>query len=54
VLLPVTGPHTEIAISLLWLAVVLTLVSGAQYVLDGRHSGAGPAGAPGTAGAAGT
>ncbi len=54
-LLPLTGPHTEIAVTLLWLAVALTVVSGAQYVLDGRHSGAGPAaGTTGGPAAAGT
>lgn len=54
-LLPLTAPHTEIAVATLWLAVVLTVVSGTQYVFDGRRSGAGPpAGASGGPAAAGT
>lgn len=45
-LLPVFGTeHPEVATTLLWLAVVLTLVSGAQYLLDGRRPAAAPASA---------
>ena len=37
-LLPLTGDrHPGVAVALLYLAVVLTVVSGAQYVLDGRR-----------------
>ena len=37
-LLPLTGHrHAGLALSLLWLAVVLTLVTGPQYLLDGRR-----------------
>ena len=35
-LLPLTVEHTLVANVLLWVAVVLTLVTGAQYLLDGR------------------
>ncbi len=35
-LLPLTVDHRLIANSLLWVAVTLTLVTGAQYLLDGR------------------
>ncbi|HSS12192.1 MAG TPA: CDP-alcohol phosphatidyltransferase family protein, partial [Acidimicrobiales bacterium] len=39
-LLPWTGHrhNPDIAATLLWLAVVLTVVSGAQYLVDGRRS----------------
>jgi CDP-diacylglycerol---glycerol-3-phosphate 3-phosphatidyltransferase len=38
-LLPLTGDrHPGLALGLLWLAVVLTVVTGAQYLLDGRRS----------------
>jgi CDP-diacylglycerol---glycerol-3-phosphate 3-phosphatidyltransferase len=38
-LLPITGnDHTGLAMTLLWLAVVLTVVTGAQYMLDGRRT----------------
>ncbi len=33
---PIGDERPEIAVAMLWLAVVLTLVSGAQYVLAGR------------------
>jgi CDP-diacylglycerol---glycerol-3-phosphate 3-phosphatidyltransferase len=37
-LLPTIGDHTPgIAVALLYLAVVLTVVSGAQYLIDGRR-----------------
>jgi len=38
-LLPLTGHrhHPDLAETALWIAVGLTLVSGAQYLLDGRH-----------------
>jgi CDP-diacylglycerol---glycerol-3-phosphate 3-phosphatidyltransferase len=37
-LLPVIGDHTPgIAVALLYLAVILTVASGAQYILDGRR-----------------
>lgn len=39
VLLPVTGlHHLWLGRDLLWLAVVLAVVSGGQYLLDSRHS----------------
>jgi CDP-diacylglycerol---glycerol-3-phosphate 3-phosphatidyltransferase len=46
-LLPLTGTHhAMLPVTLLWLAVVLTLVTGAQYLLDGRRmrlaTGVGP------------
>ena len=39
-LLPLTGHRhdPDLAETVLWLAVGLTLVSGAQYLLDGRRS----------------
>ncbi|HEY4377916.1 MAG TPA: CDP-alcohol phosphatidyltransferase family protein, partial [Acidimicrobiales bacterium] len=37
-LLPPTGDHPLVAGLLLWIAVVLTLASGAQYLLDGRSA----------------
>jgi CDP-diacylglycerol--glycerol-3-phosphate 3-phosphatidyltransferase len=38
-LLPVTGVgHAWFGQDLLWVAVVLALVSGTQYLLDGRHA----------------
>jgi CDP-diacylglycerol--glycerol-3-phosphate 3-phosphatidyltransferase len=37
-LLPLTGTHhPTVPLTLLWLAVALTLVTGAQYLLDGRR-----------------
>jgi CDP-diacylglycerol--glycerol-3-phosphate 3-phosphatidyltransferase len=45
-LLPAAGTrHPELALTLLWLAVVMTLVSGAQYLVDGRGPAAPAAGA---------
>ena len=38
-LLPSTAPDRWEANACLWLAVVLTLVTGAQYMLDGRRLG---------------
>ncbi len=38
-LLPLTVDHPAIAGTLLWIAVAFTLVSGAQYLLDGRSAG---------------
>ncbi len=35
-LLPLTGDYHLLATSVLWVAVALTWVSGAQYLLDGR------------------
>ena len=35
-LLPITGDYHLLATVVLWVAVVLTYVSGAQYLLDGR------------------
>jgi CDP-diacylglycerol--glycerol-3-phosphate 3-phosphatidyltransferase len=35
-LLPATANHRWVANTCLWIAVVLTLVTGAQYLLDGR------------------
>lgn len=37
-LCPPLDPHPWVADALLWLAVIFTLVSGLQYVLDGRDS----------------
>ncbi len=37
-LCPPLDPHPWVANGLLWLAVVFTLVSGLQYVLDGRDA----------------
>ena len=37
-LCPPLDPHPWVADGLLWLAVVFTLVSGMQYVLDGRDA----------------
>jgi CDP-diacylglycerol--glycerol-3-phosphate 3-phosphatidyltransferase len=38
-LLPVTAEdHTWVATSLLWVALVLTLASGVQYLVDGRRA----------------
>jgi CDP-diacylglycerol---glycerol-3-phosphate 3-phosphatidyltransferase len=38
-LLPLTGDrHRGLALAMLWLAVVLTVVTGAQYLLDGRRN----------------
>ncbi len=34
---PLAGDHAWTATSLLWVAVVLTLGTGFQYLLDGRH-----------------
>ena len=37
-LLPLTVDHPEVATTVLWIAVALTLVTGAQYLLDGRSA----------------
>ncbi|MCU1455308.1 MAG: CDP-alcohol phosphatidyltransferase [Acidimicrobiales bacterium] len=37
-LLPPTGDHPLLAVALLWTAVVLTLVTGAHYLIDGRSA----------------
>ena len=37
-LLPLTGDHHLLATATLWLAVVITWTSGAQYLLDGRSA----------------
>jgi CDP-diacylglycerol--glycerol-3-phosphate 3-phosphatidyltransferase len=37
-LLPATSDHLSFAHTLLWLAVALTLFTGAQYLLDGRKA----------------
>jgi CDP-diacylglycerol--glycerol-3-phosphate 3-phosphatidyltransferase len=37
-LLPMLAAHNGIAPAVLWVAVVLTLVTGAQYLLDGRKA----------------
>ena len=36
--LPSTAHHRSVANTFLWIAVVLTLVTGAQYLLDGRRT----------------
>jgi CDP-diacylglycerol--glycerol-3-phosphate 3-phosphatidyltransferase len=51
VLLPITGRHPALAVSALWVAVVLTVVTGTQYLLDARKS---PAATPVEAGGAGS
>jgi CDP-diacylglycerol--glycerol-3-phosphate 3-phosphatidyltransferase len=38
VIWPVTASHRTIATTVLWAAVALTLVTGAQYLLDGRKA----------------
>jgi CDP-diacylglycerol--glycerol-3-phosphate 3-phosphatidyltransferase len=44
-LLPVTGlHHAWLGQDILWVAVVLAVVSGAQYLLDGRHAPVPPLG----------
>ncbi|HVM09196.1 MAG TPA: CDP-diacylglycerol--glycerol-3-phosphate 3-phosphatidyltransferase [Acidimicrobiales bacterium] len=42
-LLPVTKEHAAVRNTVLWVAVVLTLVTGAQYLLDGRKAARDPA-----------
>ena len=37
-LLPPTGDKPALATTVLWVAVAFTLVSGAQYLLDGRSA----------------
>ena len=37
-LLPTTARHPQLAGALLWMAVGLTLATGAQYLLDGRRA----------------
>ena len=37
-LFPITGDYRTAAVVLLWVAVALTWVSGAQYLLDGRSA----------------
>jgi CDP-diacylglycerol--glycerol-3-phosphate 3-phosphatidyltransferase len=46
-LLPLTADEPRIASSWLWASVVLTLVTGAQYLLDGRKAAAEAAGVGG-------
>jgi CDP-diacylglycerol--glycerol-3-phosphate 3-phosphatidyltransferase len=52
---PVTGSHPLLAVAMLWLAVALTLVTGAQYFAEARKPAApaGPAAPPGPAAPAG-
>jgi CDP-diacylglycerol---glycerol-3-phosphate 3-phosphatidyltransferase len=50
-LLPITGHHPLIAVTLLWLATVLTVVTGAQYLAEARKPA--PAVASETAGGSG-
>ena len=40
-LLPITDEQEIVRNSVLWIAVALTLVTGAQYLLDGRKAAAG-------------
>lgn len=42
-LLPVTEDHEIVRNSVVWVAVVLTVVTGAQYLLDGRKAALGRA-----------
>ncbi|MBV8160004.1 MAG: CDP-diacylglycerol--glycerol-3-phosphate 3-phosphatidyltransferase, partial [Acidimicrobiia bacterium] len=37
-LLPLTSDERWVAVTVLWAAVVLTVVTGTQYLLDGRRS----------------
>ena len=37
-LLPLTSDEKWVATAVLWIAVALTLVTGAQYLLDGRRT----------------
>ena len=37
-LLPLTADHPRIAATVLWFAVALTLITGVQYILDGRRA----------------
>jgi CDP-diacylglycerol--glycerol-3-phosphate 3-phosphatidyltransferase len=46
VALPVTGHHPVVAVGLLWLAVALTLVTGAQYLIAARPPAGVGAGEP--------
>jgi CDP-diacylglycerol---glycerol-3-phosphate 3-phosphatidyltransferase len=39
-LLPWTADHQRLVQTVLWVAVALTLVTGAQYLRDGRHAAA--------------
>ncbi len=41
-LLPLTADHRLVANALLWVAVGLTLFTGAQYLLDGRKAAVAP------------
>lgn len=51
VLLPITGSYPALAVATLWVAMVLTVVTGAQYLIQARRTTvrngtpAGPAGA---------
>ncbi|MEJ5254152.1 MAG: CDP-diacylglycerol--glycerol-3-phosphate 3-phosphatidyltransferase [Acidimicrobiales bacterium] len=51
--MPWLRPHPWVASSLLWLAVALALVSGAQYLLDGRRAATTMSRAPGEPGTTG-
>ncbi len=37
-LLPPLAPHTTLQLVAIWVAAALTLVTGAQYLVDGRRA----------------
>jgi CDP-diacylglycerol--glycerol-3-phosphate 3-phosphatidyltransferase len=41
-LLPATATHPWLAVGLLWVAVVLTVVTGGQYLVDGQRASSAP------------
>jgi CDP-diacylglycerol--glycerol-3-phosphate 3-phosphatidyltransferase len=58
VVLPVTGHHPVIAVTVLWVAMALTVITGSQYLAEARQrmtpeAPATPTGAAGAQGAAG-
>jgi len=53
-LAPSVAPHHDVLAVAVWVAVVLTVVTGAQYFLDGRRASRSPDGGPTPAGGAGS
>jgi CDP-diacylglycerol--glycerol-3-phosphate 3-phosphatidyltransferase len=51
-LLPLTSSVAWLPKGVLWIAVVITLVTGAQYLLDGRKAALGVGGVGGVGGVA--